>query len=104
VRIGEDQLCTSCPPLQRLADRITVADHIFDFGMNAARDVAWKLAQDLVAAPKDAWPSIIARRDALSAVAARALYPLHGLAAVTALAVHAHENKNIRWNIQVVSS
>jgi hypothetical protein len=104
VRIVEDQLCTICPPLQRLADRITVEDHVFDFGMNAARDVAWKLAQDLVAAPKDAWPSIIARRDALSAVAARALYPLHGLAAVTALAVHAHENRNIRWNIQVVSS
>jgi hypothetical protein len=103
VRIVEDQLCTICPPLQRLADRITVEDHVFDFGLNAARDVAWKLAQDLVAAPRDAWPSIIARRDALSAVAARALYPLHGLAAATALAVHAHESKDIRWNIQVVA-
>jgi hypothetical protein len=104
VRIVEDQLCAICPPLQRLADRITVEDHVFDFGLNAARDVAWKLAQDLVAAPKEAWPSIIDRRDALSALAARTLYPLHGMAKVTALAVHAHENKNIRWNIQVVAS
>jgi len=104
VRIVEDQLCTICPPLQRLADRITVEDHVFDFGMNAARDVAWKLAQDLVAAPRDSWPAIIANRDALSAIAARALYPLHGLAAATALVVHGHENKDIRWNIQVVSS
>jgi len=103
VRIVEDQLCTICPPLQRLADRITVEDHVFDFGLNAARDVAWKLAQDLVAAPREAWPAIIARRDALSAVAARAMYPLHGLAAATALAAHAHESKNIRWNIQVVA-
>jgi hypothetical protein len=104
VRIVEDQLCTICPPMQRLADRITVEDHVFDFGMNVSRDVAWKLAKDLVAAPRDAWPSIIARRDALSAVGARALYPLHGLAAVTALAVHAHESKNVRWNVQVVAS
>jgi len=77
---------------------------VFDFGMNAARDVAWKLAQDLVAAPRDSWPAIIANRDALSAIAARALYPLHGMAAATALVVHGHENKDIRWNIQVVSS
>jgi hypothetical protein len=103
VRIVEDQLCTICPPLQRLADRITVEDHVFDFGLNAARDVAWALAQELAAAPREAWPSIIARRDALSAVAARAMYPLHGLAAATALAVHAHESKDIRWNIQVVA-
>jgi hypothetical protein len=103
VRIVEDQLCTICPPLQRLADRITVEDHVFDFGMNSAREVAWKLAQDLVAAPRESWPSIIARRDALSAAAALALYPLHGLAAATALAVHSHESKDIRWNIQVVA-
>ena len=61
-------------------------------------------AQDLVAAPRDAWPGIIERRDALSAVAARALYPLAGLAKVTALAVHAHECRDVRFNIQVVSS
>jgi hypothetical protein len=103
VRIVEDQLCTICPPLQRLADRITIEDHVFDFGLNAARDVAWALAQELAAAPREAWPAIIARRDALSAVAARALYPLYGVAAATALAVHGHECKDIRWNIQVVA-
>jgi hypothetical protein len=57
-----------------------------------------------VAAPRDAWPPVIARRDELSAPAARAMYPLHGLAAATALAVHGHEIKDIRWNIQVVAA
>jgi len=104
VKIVEIQLTTICPPLSRLADLATVEERIFDFGMAASRDVAWKLAQDLVAAPRDAWPGIIARRDALSALAARALYPLDGLARVTALAVHAHECRDIRFNIQVVSS
>jgi len=103
VRIVEDQLCTICPPLQRLADRITIEGHVFDFGLNAAREVAWSLAQELAAAPRETWPSIIARRDAVSALAGRALYPLHGLAAATALAVHGHESKDIRWNIQVVA-
>jgi hypothetical protein len=72
--------------------------------MNASRDIAWKLAQDLVAAPRDTWPAVIARRDAISAAAARALYPLDGVARVTALAVHGHECRDIRWNIQVVGS
>lgn len=104
TRVVEVQLCTICPPLTRLADRVTVEDRLFDFGLNAAREIAWKLAHELVAAPRDTWPSIVERRDALSAVAARALYPLDGLAKVTALAFHAHENRDIRWNIQVVSS
>ena len=104
VKMVEVQLTTICPPLSRLADLVTVEERIFDFGMATSRDVAWKLAKDLVAAPRDAWPGIIARRDALSALAARALYPLDGLARVTALAVHAHECRDIRFNIQVVSS
>lgn len=104
VKMVEVQLTTICPPLSRLADLVTVEERIFDFGMATSRDVAWKLAKDLVAAPRDAWPGIIARRDALSALAARALYPLDGLARVTALAVHAHECRDVRFNIQVVSS
>jgi hypothetical protein len=104
VKMVEVQLTTICPPLSRLADLVTVEERIFDFGMAASRDIAWKLAQDLVAAPRDAWPGIIARRDALSALAARALYPLDGLAKVTALAVHAHECRDVRFNIQVVGS
>jgi len=103
IGIVEVQLCTICPPLTRLADLVTVEARIFDFGLNTSRDVAWKLAEDLVAAPREAWPAIIARRDALSAIAGRALYPLDGLAKVTALAVHAHEGRDIRWNIQVVA-
>ena len=91
-------------PDSRLADLVTVEERIFDFGMNSSRDIAWKLAQDLVAAPRDAWPGIIARRDAISAAAARALYPLTGLARVTALGIHAHECRDIRFNIQVVAS
>jgi hypothetical protein len=98
------QLTTICPPLSRLADLVTVEERIFDFGMATPRDVAWKLAQDLVVAPRNAWPGIIARRDAAAALAARALYPLGGLAKVTALAVHAHECRDIRFNIQVVAS
>jgi hypothetical protein len=104
VKIVEVQLTTICPPLSRLADLATVEERIFDLGMVASRDVAWKLAQDLVAAPRDAWPSIIARRDGLSAITARALYPLDGLARVTALAVHAHECRDVRLNIQIVAS
>ena len=104
VKMVEVQLTTICPPLSRLADLVTVEERIFDFGMATSRDVAWKLAKDLVAAPRDAWTGIIARRDDLSALAARALYPLDGLARVTALAVHAHECRDIRFNIQVVSS
>ena len=104
VKIVEVQLTTICPPLSRLADLLTVEERIFDFGMNASRDVAWKLAVDLVSAPRDAWPSIIARRDAISAAAARALYPLDGLARVTALGIHAHECRDIRLNIQIVAS
>jgi hypothetical protein len=104
VKMVEVQLTTICPPLSRLADLVTVEERIFDFGMAASRDVAWKLAQDLVAAPRDAWPGIIARRDALSATAARALYPLDGVARVAALAVHAHECRDVRLNIQIVAS
>jgi hypothetical protein len=104
VKMVEVQLTTICPPLSRLADLVTVEERLFDFGMNASRDLAWKLAQDLVAAPRDAWPGLIARRDAISAAAARALYPLDGLARVTALGIHAHECRDIRLNIQIVAS
>jgi hypothetical protein len=104
VKMVEVQLTTICPPLSRLADLATVEERIFDFGMAASRDIAWKLAQELVASPRAGWPAIIARRDALSAIAGRALYPLDGLARVTALAVHAHECRDVRLNIQIVAS
>jgi hypothetical protein len=104
VKMVEVQLCTICPPLSRLADLVTVEERLFDFGMNASRDIAWTLAEELVAAPRDQWPAIIARRDRLSAVAARALYPLTGLAKVAALALQQDECRDVRFNIQVVAS
>ena len=103
VKIVEVQLTTICPPLSRLADLVTVEERIFDFGMNASRDIAWKLARTWWPHPATSWPAVIARRDAMSAAAARALYPLDGVARVTALAVHGHECRDIRWNIQVVA-
>lgn len=101
VRIVEDELCQICPPLQRLADVATIEEPGFDFGLNAARDIAWKLANDLVATPRERWDAVIATRDALTAVAGRAL--LRGAASITARLVLEHESKDIRLNIQVVA-
>jgi hypothetical protein len=103
VRVVEDELCQISPRLQRVADLATIEERMFDFGLVASREIAWKLATDLVAAPKDGWPAIVARRDQISALAGRALYPLHGMAAVAARLTHEHESKDIRWNIQVVA-
>ena len=103
VRVVEDELCQICPPMQRLADKVTVEERLFGFGLNASRDVAWKLAQDLVSAPPEGWPAIIATRDRLSAAAGRALFPLHGAAGATALLMLGSESKDIRLNIQVVA-
>ena len=104
VRIVEDQLCTISPHFQPLADAITVEDRLFDFGLNASREVAWKLATELVATPRDGWPAIIARRDELTALAGRALYPVRGLAAGAAARLALEkESKEVRWNIQVVA-
>ncbi len=103
VGVVEDQLCQICPRLTRLADAVTVEEGLFGFGLNASRDVAWKLAQDLVAAPRDRWPALIATRDKLSATAGRALYPLHGAAGATARWILESESKDIKLNIQIVA-
>ena len=103
VRVVEDELCQISPRLQRLADVVTVEQPIFDFGLNASREIAWKLATDLVATPPEGWAALIARRDALTALAGRALFPLHGLAAVAAQLTHDHESKDIKLNIQIVA-
>jgi hypothetical protein len=102
VRVVEDELCQISPRLQRLADVATLEDRMFDFGLNAAREVAWKLATDLVATPADGWPALIAKRDQLTALGGRALYPLYGLVAGAAKLTHEHESKDIRLNIQIV--
>ena len=103
VRVVEDELCQISPRLQRLADVVTVEQPMFDFGLNASREIAWKLATDLVATPPEGWAALIARRDALTALAGRALFPLHGLAAVAAQLTHDHESKDIKLNIQIIA-
>jgi len=103
TRIVEDELCQICPPLQRAADVATIEERGFGFGLTAARDVAWKLATDLVATRREQWPAVIAVRDALTAAAGRALHPLHGPAGLTARLFLQHESKDIRLNIQVVA-
>jgi hypothetical protein len=104
VRIVEDQLCTISPHFQPLADAVTVEDRLFDFGLDASREIAWKLATELVATPREGWPAVIARRDELTAIAGRALYPVRGLAAAAAARLALEkESKDVRWNIQVVA-
>jgi len=103
VRVVEGELLQICPRLQRLADVVDVEDRVFGFGLNVSRDIAWKLAEDLAAAPRDRWPALIATRDRLSAAAGRALYPLHGAARATARWILEGESKDIKHNIQVVA-
>jgi len=103
VRVVEGELVQICPRLQRVADVVTVEERLFGFGLNASRDVAWKLAQDLVAGPHDRWPVLIAARDRLSAAAGRALYPLQGAAGVAARWILEQESKDIKLNIQIVA-
>ena len=79
-------------------------EHIFDFGMAAARDGAWGLAERLIAAPKADWPAIIAAQDDLIANLGRALYPLRGPASLAADWIRDEESTNVRMNIQVIAS
>src|SRR5690349_21069268 len=78
VRVVEDELCEICPKLQPIADAVTIEDGLFNIGLDAARAVAWSLATELVATPPQDWASVIAARDALTAVAGRAIHPLSG--------------------------
>ncbi|MEM6395113.1 MAG: DUF5995 family protein [Bacteroidota bacterium] len=48
----------------------TIDDVIIDFGMELARDDAWRFAEQLHAAPKSDWQSMIASRDQKVAVQA----------------------------------
>jgi len=68
-----------------------------------ARDIAWALAKQLANAPRAEWDAAIAERDAEVAAAARALYPLHGLAGHAQSWIHAAESSDVRFNIQVVA-
>ena len=101
VEVELGQISTRFGRVERLVPRIE--DRVFDFGMKAARDAAWLLAKQLVAAGEAAWPAVVARRDAETALFGRALYPLGGLAGRVAAWIHASESRDIRLNIQIVA-
>ena len=105
--VVELELGQICPRFSR-AQRLTffapnLEDRLFGFGMGAARDLAWLLAEQLVAAGEGDRGSVIAKRDAETAIIGRSLYPLHGFAARVARWIHASECKDIRTNIQIIA-
>jgi hypothetical protein len=107
--IVELQLGQICPRFSR-AQRLTffaphLEDRLFGFGMGAARDLAWLLAQQLVAAGEGGGrEDVIARRDAETAALGRGLYPLRGFAARVADWIHASECADVRANIQIIAA
>jgi Family of unknown function (DUF5995) len=104
VQVVEDELGQISPRLKRIEDIAPeLEDRLFDFGIDVARDFAWALATELANTPRDGWDAPIARRDAVVAEAARALYPLHGLAGHVQSWIHAAESADVRYNIQVVA-
>lgn len=104
VQVVEDELGEISPRLKRIEEIAPgLEDRLFDFGIDVARDVAWALAKQLANAPRAEWDAAIAERDAEVAAAARALYPLHGLAGHAQSWIHAAESSDVRFNIQVVA-
>jgi hypothetical protein len=104
VIVVEDELGQIAPRLKRIEDFApSLEDKVFDFGMDAARDFAWALAEHLVATPPGGWPEIIAARDAEVARVGRGLFPLSGLVGDVARWVHETENADVRYNIQIVA-
>jgi len=105
--VVELELGQICPRFQR-AQRLTffapnLENKRFGFGIGAARDLAWLLAEQLVAAGEGNWEHVIAKRDAETAVVGRTLYPLHGFANYVARYLHSSECKEIRTNIQIIA-
>jgi hypothetical protein len=80
-----------------------IEDKFFGFGMTAARDFAWLLAQELVAVGPEGHAAVIARRDAWAAAFGRRLFPLHGLFGALQRWFRASESEDIRLNIQIVA-
>jgi hypothetical protein len=104
VIVVEDELGQIAPRLKRIEDFApALEDKVFDFGMDAARDLAWALAERLVAAPPDGRGAVVAARDAEVARVGQALYPLGGLAGEVARWVRETEGGDVRYNIQVVA-
>jgi Family of unknown function (DUF5995) len=105
--VVELELGQICPRFSR-AQRLTffaphLEDRLFGFGMGAARDLAWLFAEQLVAAGVGNRESVIAKRDAETAIVGRTLYPLHGFADHVASWIHASECEDIRTNIQIIA-
>ncbi len=105
--VVELQLGQMCPRFSR-AQRLTffaphLEERLFGFGMGAARDLAWLLAEQVVAAGEAGRESVIAKRDAETAFVGRTLYPLHGLAARVAAWIHTSESRDVSANIQVIA-
>ena len=99
-----------CPRFSR-AQRLTffapgLEDKLFGFGMGGARDLAWRLAEQVVAAggpDGEAGARVIAQRDAETAAVGRTLYPLRGFANRVAAWIHASECKDVPMNIQIIA-
>lgn len=104
VQVVEDELGQISPRLKRIEEIAPgLEDRVFDFAIDVARDFAWALAKELANTPPPAWDAVIAKRDAAVAAAARALYPLHGIAGRVESWIHAAESTDVRFNIQVVA-
>jgi hypothetical protein len=105
--VVELELGQICPRFSR-AQRLTffaphLEERLFGFGLGAARDLAWLLAERVVAAGEAGRESVIARRDAETAIVGRSLYPLHGFADRVAAWIHASECREVRSNIQIIA-
>ncbi|HJQ32899.1 MAG TPA: DUF5995 family protein [Pyrinomonadaceae bacterium] len=105
--VVELELGQICPRFSR-AQRLTffaphLEEKLFGFGMGAARDLAWLLAEQIVAAGEQGREHVIAKRDAETAVVGQSLYPLRGFADRVARWIHSSECKDIRFNIQIIA-
>ena len=105
--VVELELRQICPRFSR-AQRLTffvpgLEEKLFGFGIGKARDLAWLLAEQVVAAGDGGRESVIAKRDAETAVVGKTFYPLYGFANRVAGYLKASECADIRANIQIIS-
>ena len=104
VELELGQICPRFSSAQRLTFFFPhLEEKLFGFGMGAARDLAWLLAEQIVAAGDAGREHVIAKRDSETAVIGKSLYPLHGFANRVAQWIHASECADIRDNIQVIA-
>jgi uncharacterized protein DUF5995 len=105
VGVVEVELGQISPRLNRVEEFApTQEGRLFAFGIDAARDFAWALAEELIQAERTQWNTIISRRDATAALAGKALYPLQGFAGEIERWIHAEESSDVPHNIQIVAA